>query len=817
MRPSLGLALAIAAAATLFAATPAAARDNAQAAEAPKKTASQRMDAYFEDQRGIAAFRALTGRGDPLIEPHAWWDSGYGASSYETTQRLLAYLLGAEEGAEVAWEITHDCRTDYPLAVLRKRLAAYGDGHPYVGQWMRVQRVVLTACGTGRDDQPTALPPPIRLADPKLAKLQDEDRAYQTAALLFYRDNRPQARARFARIAASASPHKAAAAYMVAAIDAGTRSNPSDSEPRDPARALSNANAILADKSLAAAHPIAQSLIGWVGYNSDDPAARAAQVKVTLDALEAPIARLRSDPVARDRYARALADVGQLHRDFANPAWWLQGSAPPEYHASRAFAARARGDSHAAFLLFPASPFAGSAWAPLEGGLHGESWRTLSEWLETSPGTAQDAPAWRILAAGLAESYDAAAWSEVDAADAQAAAGNEHGLAALPILFYHQIRTALLYGTEAERAAQFETVTERLRTHRWKDATHYSAATGEAVRLLAATGRIADARRLRDMLATEAPDALDGQARELLLLLAEDDEHLVPQLTKDASSVLLERLSTPALARLARRDGLPPEVGARFARTAWARLYALGRPVPADLDRLMRSLNPDLAWTSKPGRIKPTNRAALLDVLRTPGMNILANSRASEIDTAADEKPGLATIDVMNHSDNNWWCAREPERHVEGAEQTLFHTFFGGGDLTNASPHAIYTLRRRLDGLLAGSILWQSSDQTELDALGRLDSAPKFLAERAVAWANKHPRNARAAEALAYAVRATRYGCQRQGGHGAWSRAAFETLHRLHPGTPAAKRTKYWFDCSHFYESCAKPEENDADPVEEAQ
>jgi hypothetical protein len=50
------------------------------------------------------------------------------------------------------------------------------------------------------------------------------------------------------------------------------------------------------------------------------------------------------------------------------------------------------------------------------------------------------------------------------------------------------------------------------------------------------------------------------------------------------------------------------------------------------------------------------------------------------------------------------------------------------------------------------------------------------------------------AEALALSVRATRFGCHRDGPNRASSYAAFSLLHELFPESEAAKHTRYWYD-----------------------
>jgi hypothetical protein len=255
---------------------------------------------------------------------------------------------------------------------------------------------------------------------------------------------------------------------------------------------------------------------------------------------------------------------------------------------------------------------------------------------------------------------------------------------------------------------------------------------------------------------------------------------------------LLNLFPSATLARLAARDDVPADLRARFARTAWARAYALSRPIPEALDRRMRGLNPALVegWISRPGEHRADEPALLVDVLRTPALNILVTSR-NGYDALAPRE-----VDTWEHSDNNWWCAWQPERHAEAAETALGYIFFPSSD-EEIEPASSW--RAGLEPLLHASALWRSQDRDEADALAAIVSAPKLLTERAVAWAGTPGATGDRPEALALAVRSTRYGCQRQGGHGAYSQAAFRLLHHRYAGTGATKRTPYWFDCSHFF------------------
>src|SRR5215469_10562800 len=130
------------------------------------------------------------------------------------------------------------------------------------------------------------LPPPLDTADPAIALLQTRDRAYQHAAMLFYRGDRAGALAGFAAIAADhASPNRPLATYMVLAIRAGSGAEqPSDLEPGgnsvvgSPQDTLKAIQTVLADPSLESVHAMAASLIGWIADNHSDAAAITAQL-----------------------------------------------------------------------------------------------------------------------------------------------------------------------------------------------------------------------------------------------------------------------------------------------------------------------------------------------------------------------------------------------------------------------------------------------------------------------------------------------------------------------------------------------------------
>lgn len=770
---------------------------------------AERIDHYRERPRQPGTYRALAGLGDP-DRPE---DGNYTGTYTDADRALLARIL-PDQNVRADWWYPQpgDCRVDYAMDVARQRIARLGDSHPYVARWFEAQRAVFSACRRRSWERPADerdRPPPVTLpralavADADIARLQRDDRAYQSASLLFYRSD-PGARAAFRAIARSASPHAHVARYMLLAIDAGDvsgyiRDEDEAARSRRNARALAamaEARAILADPALADIHPLVQGMIGYLGYWTGTPETRATQVRVTLDALEAPIARIRADPITRDRYDRANEDIGDLHGAFENEDWWLTGAVPEDMNASRAMAAEARNRELAAWLLFPRSPFERQPWAMAEA--RGRSWWRLNDYLREREQRG-GSPAWALIRTSLATDYDAGLWPEIEAQVRRAQGGSEPDLAAVATRFYHQVRAALMYPEADARDAAFQAALTHMDAWPWRDSRHFKELTTDALAYLVASGRLGEARQLRDR-GLVSRGRYDGNGTALLLL-AEDEDHLVAELAEmpDAAPALVNLLSAETLGRLAARTELPAESRARFARIAWTRLYARQQRVPRGLDRLMRELNPEITanWASRPVA-RPVDRLLLVDVLRSPGLNILITDTqrrpAADGNTPGDEEAGLTAIDVYQHSDNNWWCAWQPDRHQLAAATAMYDAFFAGENYGERDWLRIGGAPTALGPLLRKSWLWRSQSAAEQEALAAIPSAPRLLSERAVAWRGGGPQD----EALALAVRSTRYGCQRMGGHGAWSRAAYELLHARFAGSDAARRTRYWFDCAHF-------------------
>lgn len=174
-------------------------------------------------------------------------------------------------------------------------------------------------------------------------------------------------------------------------------------------------------------------------------------------------------------------------------------------------------------------------------------------------------------------------------------------------------------------------------------------------------------------------------------------------------------------------------------------------------------------------------------------------------------KLALDAIDVYNHSDNNWWCRFDDEM----LDKRIFDTMkilprdnilfsFGTDQRFGNKPIDQQELKPYLEfqkKLLSSHPYMRLVDKKEITALKSIPSGPQYLSEAVIrrekSWlwffANSKEKNERAAN-LHRAVRTTRYGCERNGNHGTYSREAFKLLHHHYKDTPWAKATPYWFE-----------------------
>ena len=221
---------------------------------------------------------------------------------------------------------------------------------------------------------------------------------------------------------------------------------------------------------------------------------------------------------------------------------------------------------------------------------------------------------------------------------------------------------------------------------------------------------------------------------------------------------------------------------------------------------MLMALNPKLKETAdKVAADYPKagpERQRLLTMLRSPRYGILISSPDSW-DAIEMDRADFNAIDSYDANDKNWWCPFEPDRQLGGlrtqfdtaAGLAWFDDYWGRRLDAVVDPVKRESVRAAREAVLRQHPMIKAVDWRELAGLAEAAGAPRKLSEAAIRWGKAGSGDDGAAEALALAVRATRYGCRWHGGHGNYSREAQQLLQRRFKGSVWAAQTPYWFDC----------------------
>jgi hypothetical protein len=766
---------------------------------------SQSVDLYARDPFSARTYRVLKALGDPMIDPD------YGSySSWEDGDALKKLIAEIAPEAKLPNSYGYECRLGYPREVLEKRTADLGKTSPYVKQWVTVQLAVLAAC----DGEKIAdLPGPLADQQSPVKELQEADRAYQSASLVFYTD-RTKALDLYKAIGASNSPHEGAARYMVANILANGKQL---------VEARSEANAILSDPSLKSVHGITQELLGYIANLEDSAPGWSALINDTIAVLDKPATEIKASPDLAKAYGRALYDIDFVGIHGKSDDWWLDGKLPENPTVSKAIIDATRQHPMAAWIVggqttqdyYERAPwqFIGPKWEARTQALVD---RTLALTTGT-PALAKD-----VLEALKAKPDDATRKALWDKAQAAAKAANDScgsapETAAAGTFLAHATRLSALAG-------KFDEAYDGLEAYPFKTSAAFSRGALLPIgQYLLGQGMVVEARRFRDRLLTDDlwaalkdDDGTRDALAQLAMWAAEDraqwDKALAHHTQKTALPIL-NFLPAKDLRAMAKNEALfTPEERALFVRTAWTRTYARGAVPEKSFTEELYALNPQVkAVADKVAadypKAKDANRR-LLTILRSPRMGVLVNAPGIWEPITMTGGGEITTLDSFDHNDKNWWCPFEPDRQLGGLRDD-FDSLTGVQRAQWSAQRlepvmeadAAAMLAKKRESVLKAHPVIKSVSWKEISALSAMPSAPKLLARAATKWGKAAPKDdTAAAEALAMAIRTTRYGCNWHGGHEPYSKAAYEVLHNRFGTTPWATQTPFWFDCVNFYD-----------------
>lgn len=254
----------------------------------------------------------------------------------------------------------------------------------------------------------------------------------------------------------------------------------------------------------------------------------------------------------------------------------------------------------------------------------------------------------------------------------------------------------------------------------------------------------------------DEPENADAQAQQQMLLF-----------DVDGGTAFNKALPLNLLREAANNPQMADSLRANIALAGWTKAALLDDSVNAltlagILGKLRPELQPLLAEYAAAATPAARKSVAVYLILKFP---------VSDPYVRAGAPRSTPDAEIDSYRDN-WWCASDLSYNPD-AETPL----------QPAAPP-------QLAFLTAPQKQAAANENARLQALG---TAPNYLCQQAIAWATREPTNPRVPEALALAVKATRYGCTDKD-TGKNSKAAFDVLKKRYPNTTWAQMTKYWYN-----------------------
>jgi hypothetical protein len=689
-----------------------------------------------------------------------WRKAWYSATGQPTPQdpRSLLFDSGVQLWAGVYRQIAlHESGSTYysqylncpqdafrgAVRTLQRLTQQFGEDSPVVKDWIQAQQTVFGNCSGGN-----TIPDPL---PPSALAIARADRDYQIAAAQFYSGGYDQAAEGFRAIAKdTSSPWSTIAPYLVAR--ALVRKATVVETPKPNLDVLAQAEAqvasVLSDPRLGKYHPAAQQLRGFIDFRLH-PVERLVE-------LASNLSQVSGDP-------NMVQDVIDFKFLFSRVENTLLYPAPANNSDRGMTLADVRAKSDLLDWMLTLQQVGAEGYA-----------HSLEKWMITH------SEAW-LVAALMTAAPGSPHLPEL----LRAAERVKPGSHAFDSVTFRSLRLMLLRGKDGEVRRRLESMD-----------LHHLRPSGpamppSAVNLFLAM-RFYLAQNLDDLFASAArvpamisdtsepgdrPAVLYGPYKQL--------SSSAPRLDDDALVVLNCFLPVAILAKAASGARLPKNLRREVALAAWTRAALLGEAAVAQsLGPAVETFVPELSTSIHSYNSAKTpaeqNFAIILTALRLPGLRPFI--------TTPERMTPIERIDDFR---DNWWgtegplCAPPNPRYGNSGYPPpqwpqigpALQTFYPGGKV---KPPAFLTATE------------QAEAAREWQRLLDMSPAPDYLATEAVAWGKAHPSDPRVPEALALAVKTTRFGCV-DPKTGELSKAAFDLLHSRYPKSSWAAQTKYWF------------------------
>lgn len=628
--------------------------------------------------------------------------------------------------------------------ILENRIKDYGINAP-VQEWLNGQDAVFANCSGETNKMPT------KLSETDADWLQ-KDRAYQTAAALFYQNKFADARTEFQKISRdNNSVWKNTAKFVVARTYIREASFIDESEPDyDPqsnanwANATTNVprkeiksinqkksdkvellqkaetelNTILTDASMKDFHASAKRLSGLVGFRAKPREQRRKLAETLVQKGENP--NIYNDLVdyiwLLDKVDSEASEAGRERE--ANEAQKAGKEYNYDYNLKRQDISNAELGADLTDWLFTYQAEDGFAHA-------------YAKWKE------KKSLAWLVSAISHAKSNSAnleEILSEVDRIKA-----DSPGFATVR---YHHIRLLIESGKRQEAKQKLNEILPELKNYARSTQNDFLSQRMILSENLDEFLKYAQRQAATFVWSDDANEEGDDLKDNKVLGIWKNR----PMFDWDSVIALNEKMPLSVLRQAALNPTLPNHLKKFLVIAVWTRSFVLGnQTIQNEFTPLMTKFAPEYKIP-----VNATEAASLVAIGRNPAIQMYVPVGYGRDD--ADP----TSIDSIR---GNWWC-------VQNNEQAVSPSFLTAAQQAEAA-----------------------AEQKKLNDLGE---SATFLARRAVEFANKNMTNPSTPEILHLAVRSTRYGC-RDTQTLKFSKAAFDILHKRLPRSEWTKKTPYYF------------------------
>ncbi len=277
---------------------------------------------------------------------------------------------------------------------------------------------------------------------------------------------------------------------------------------------------------------------------------------------------------------------------------------------------------------------------------------------------------------------------------------------------------------------------------------------------------------------TPVPSEVDFNTGEEVPAESTEGQPNPPLFNRYAAETLVKRLPLDVLIQAAESPLLPKHLRREVARSAWFRSVLLGELKSAEkLQSIFQELDTPLWHTMESFRSATNNAerhfAGVFIILNNPGMK--PSVRESSLRTA--------TLGELDEYRDNWWCA---DMGVGANWGQSYEPYNKDVNLKFVERDPDFPFPRWL------TESQKDSAKAEWGKLSQVGTAPNYLADQVIAYANQHGEDPRLPQALHLAVRSTRFGCTNVE-TSKFSKAAFDFLHGHYPHSEWAAKTKYYY------------------------